>query len=113
METITLVRKCEAELARLKKEGWTQKDFAEALAKLLDQVSYAEGDACPECGDMMMYEKGCASTFIDPGEEPAIWCECGACFGVDWSREEMKKYYEPEFIDPKDDGQLTLAERNR
>jgi ribosomal protein S26 len=47
------------------------------------------------------------------GVEASIYCdECGDAYPVDWQRKEMEGFYEAEFVDPKDDGELTDAERN-
>ncbi len=96
-------------------EATTTSKFVSDIRILLENnAAYADGDSCPACGDRMAFDRGEPVTRQEPEEMPAIICsECGEEHPVDWDREEMKEFSEPEFIDPKDDGQLTLAERNR
>lgn len=48
---------------------------------------YAEGDKCPECGELMLYDAGEPMTREHPGVAPCIFCdECGGEYPVDYDR---------------------------
>jgi hypothetical protein len=109
MDNVVMEKKATELVARLKTDDdYFQKDFALDMDKLISNASYANGDECPECGDTMEYEPGHPGSYDDPPEPGCIWCECGSCYDLDWSRGDSEE--EP---DPRDDGKLTLTERNR
>lgn len=48
---------------------------------------FAAGDACPECGKVMLFDKGEELSRDHPGERPAVFCtDCGIDYPVDWAR---------------------------
>lgn len=85
-----------------------------AIQQQYEGAHFAEGDECPYCNEKMKYDEGEPQTQWEPGQSESIFCEeCGEAFAPDWEREEMKKFISAEeYYDPKDDGELTLGERN-